>query len=75
MFAGLLWKAIDKQDIQINIQIEEMHGTRYVRKGPEIPRPPNTPVSPNLHVFTNLEVLQTQSLRIFIEASHIGMID
>ena len=59
MFAGLLWKAIDKQDIQINIQIEEMHGTRYVRKGPEIPRPPNTPVSPNLHVFTNLEVLQT----------------
>ena len=41
----------------------------------KLPCPLGSPVSLNLHVFTNLEVLQTQSLRIFIEASHIGMID
>ena len=39
--------------------MEEMHGTRHVGRGAELPCSLESSFSPKLHMSTNLEVLQT----------------
>ena len=57
--------------IQLNIQMEEMHGTKYVGRGMELPDPfwMDHFASTSLHMFTNMEALRTLSFRDFMDAS------